>query len=103
MRSISDGASSFSQRPHLPRAVISTRRWRFSMPRTMRAAQVSAVMIFACIIGEAPSGSPSGPMARLWISLTTKSGAITLTSTPLPASSMRSESKNPTMACLLAA
>jgi hypothetical protein len=40
-------------------------------------------MIFDCIIGDAPSGSPSGPMARLWISLTTKSGVTTLTSTPL--------------------
>ena len=80
----SDGASSLSQRPNLPRVDISTSRSRFSMARTMRAAQASAVMIFACIIGESPSGSPSGPMARLWISLTTKSGAITLTSTPLP-------------------
>jgi hypothetical protein len=39
----------------------------------------------------------------LWISVTTKSGATTLTSTPVPASSMRSESKNPIIACLLAA
>ncbi len=60
-------------------------------------------MIFDCTIGDSPSGWPSGPMARLWISVTTKSGAITLTSTPLPASSMRSESKKPIIACLLAA
>ena len=41
-------------------------------------------------------------MARLWISLITKSGQTMLTSTPLPASSMRSESRNPINACLLA-
>jgi hypothetical protein len=91
-----------SQRPSLPRVDISTWRSRLSMARAMRRAQSSAVMIFDCIMGEVPSGSPSGPIARLWISLTTKSGQTTLTSTPLPASSMRSESKNPIMACLLA-
>ncbi len=50
-----------------------------------------------------PTGSPRGPRARSRTSVWTKSGYTMVTVTPVSASSMRSESKNPAMACLLAA
>ena len=58
----------------------------------MSSAQRSAVMIRDSCMGLLPSGRPSGPAARTWISETTKSGARMVTATPVPSSSMRSES-----------
>ena len=60
-------------------------------------------MIFDSRMGLVPSGLPSGPSARRWISESTKSGQARVTETPLPASSMRSESKKPCSACFEAA
>jgi hypothetical protein len=80
-----------------------TRRFRADKPRTIMSAHCSAVMSFDSCIGVSPSGVPSGPTERLWISVTTKSGATIVMSTPVPMSSMRSESKKPFTACLLAA
>ena len=49
------------------------------------------------------SGRPWASSARARISDCTKSGATIVTPTPLPASSIRSDSKKPITACLLAA
>jgi len=91
------------QRIARPRSEVMTRRRRASAASAMMRAQSSALMIVASRIGPVPSGRPSGPVARRWISERTKSGATTVTETPPPASSTRSESKKPTIACLDAA
>ncbi len=59
-------------------------------------------MIREPAIGFSPSGRPSAPSARLWISETTKSGNTSVTLTPASASSTRSASKNPVTACFAA-
>ena len=90
-------------RPTRPRQDVMRRRWRFSMARATSPAHCSALMIRDSWSGLVPVGFPSAPKARRWISERTKSGAMMVIETPVPSSSIRSESKKPKTACLLAA
>ena len=73
------------------------------MARTIRRAHSSALMISLSRIGDTSTVRPSGPGERFRISDCTKYGAITVTETPVARSSIRSESKKPICACLVAA
>ena len=83
--STSPGTISRAQRAKRPRAEVISRRWRRRMAPAMSAAHClrrhdAASPASAC----APAAGHPAPMARRWISLTTKSGATMVTSTPLP-------------------
>src|SRR5262249_35401188 len=71
-KSTSPGKIGRTSRPSLPFQVMTSTRWRASIAPTLRAAHSSAVMIRSSCMGLVPSGCPSTPAARRWISERTK-------------------------------
>ncbi len=82
---------------------MTTSRSRRSMARTIRRAQASALITAPSCTGLTMMGLPSGPVAFSRMPVATKPGIDHGDGDPESASSMRSESKKPVMACLLAA